>query len=521
MSIEARIPRIGGGEEAVTLAPGAPLLLLGGNGVGKSALVTWLARRDNCVWVRANRPNTFHTGEVSLTARQAAHMRVLDAGERKGASARYWSGYSGDPASLALFDFVRAEMLRNRRIAEIADAAVPGNSAENAARRDLPFSRRLTAILAEAAIPVEIGIDGLAAVQARRDGGAPFDAAQLSDGQRAALLLAAEILTAHEGWLLVIDEPERHLNPAITTPLLTRLLAERPDCPVVISTHDLAFATALGAQALILRDVDLQREAWDFDVLPAGSDLPDDLRRDVLGAKPRILYVEGRADGDDERLYAVLFPEMRFVARASCGEVHRAVAVLGDAPLAWVAATGLVDGDGRTEAEREALGDRVTALRVADVEALYCHPDLIHAVARHLAVDHPEEVTANAVTAMIAAFERARPGLVDHFIRGAAHRALDRRIVSATKEIEGEMLNLSVDLAPIRARAEAPFSTGCADPRAHQRALMACLSSKRAGLRKVVARALGGEVTGYRSVALAVLRDDPDLRGTLRAEVGA
>ena len=42
-----------------------------------------------------------------------------------------------------------------------------------------------------------------------------YGAAELSDGERNALLISAEILTAKDGTLLIIDEPERHLHRSI------------------------------------------------------------------------------------------------------------------------------------------------------------------------------------------------------------------------------------------------------------------------------------------------------------------
>jgi hypothetical protein len=45
-------------------------------------------------------------------------------------------------------------------------------------------------------------------VVARKSGGTPYSIARLSDGERNALLVAADVLTVRPGTLVVIDDPE-------------------------------------------------------------------------------------------------------------------------------------------------------------------------------------------------------------------------------------------------------------------------------------------------------------------------
>ena len=69
-------------------------------------------------------------------------------------------------------------------------------------------------------IPIEIAVEEGQKVVARKNGGAPYSIAELSDGERNAFLIAADVLTAKPGTLLLIDEPERHLHRSIISPLL-------------------------------------------------------------------------------------------------------------------------------------------------------------------------------------------------------------------------------------------------------------------------------------------------------------
>ena len=73
---------------------------------------------------------------------------------------------------------------------------------------------------------------------ASKSGSKPYSIAQLSDGERNALLIATNVLTVKDGTLVLIDEPERHLHRSIISPLLTHLFAQRPECAFIVSTHD-------------------------------------------------------------------------------------------------------------------------------------------------------------------------------------------------------------------------------------------------------------------------------------------
>jgi len=56
--------------------------------------------------------------------------------------------------------------------------------------------------------------------------------------RRSAVILAGIVLTADEGTVFVIDEPERHLHRAIIEPLLSAVFSQRPDCSFVMLVDD-------------------------------------------------------------------------------------------------------------------------------------------------------------------------------------------------------------------------------------------------------------------------------------------
>ena len=209
----------------------------------------------------------------------------------------------------------------------------------------------------------------------------------MSDGERSAAIVAANVLSVEPGTVLLIDEPERRLHRSIIEPFLSGLFDRRKDCAFVISTHELALPAANpAARVLIVRSCKWeggQANAWDVDLLESNSELPEDLRVAVLGGRRRVLFVEGTANSPDDPLYTALFPNVSVVPKGSCVDVQKAVKGLREShALHHVEAFGLIDRDNRSPTrihELEKMG--VFALDVCSVESLYYSSDAIAAVA--------------------------------------------------------------------------------------------------------------------------------------------
>ncbi|VVT29044.1 conserved hypothetical protein [Roseovarius sp. EC-HK134] len=379
----------------LSLATGDRAFVLGGNGTGKSSLMQKLYRERgsaSVVRVPAYRQIWFSTGQIAITPAQRTKRNDHKAHQEAQEEARYVDHTSGQRILEYLFDLVAREADANARVADL----VRGNDIEQAREKggeETPIIT-LNRILRDANLGVEIEGRFSDGVRARRRGGAPFDAAQLSDGQRAALLIAATVLTAEPQSIILIDEPERHLHRSISAPLLRDLFAERPDCAIVVSTHDIDLAADHpGARALLLRDYrqatpQTDLEAWDFDLLSSGGTLPDELRVDVLGARRVIVFVEGdSARSLDHDLYRALLPDVSVVAKGSCRHVIEAVrGVRAARGEHWIEAFGLIDRDGRSSDAMTAFSEEgVYLLSVNAVESIYYHPDMIHLMAQRSA----------------------------------------------------------------------------------------------------------------------------------------
>ena len=166
-----------------------------------------------------------------------------------------------------------------------------------------------------------------------------------------------------------------------------QLFERRKDCGFVISTHDVNLALeSRESRTLLLRSCKFSGKnaaAWVADELAASDPVDDWLKRDLLGSRRRILFVEGTEQSIDKPLYSVIFPVVSVVPKGNCTEVEQAVAGSRAAEtLHWLKAYGIVDGDGFDAEQIAAKRQRgVYALPYYSVEAVYFHPLVIAKIA--------------------------------------------------------------------------------------------------------------------------------------------
>ncbi len=285
---------------------------------------------------------------------------------------------------------------------------------------------------------------------ASKSGGSKYSIAELSDGERNALLIAATVLTAKAGEILFIDEPERHLHRSMISPLLTLLFDQRPDCAFVISTHDVSLPLdSPSAQTLLLRGCTYEGQTvvgWDADIVPSDAVIDDDLKRDILGGRRKLLFVEGTERSLDKPLYSLMFPQVSVVAKSGCRDVEHAVSGIRDAAdVHWVQAYGIVDNDRRTRDSINKLeGKGVYAVEAFSVESIYYHPTIQNRLAeRQRALTGRDPVSLlndarrAAINAVAGHVQRLSERAVESSLREELMKKLPKRQeISAAQPIE-------------------------------------------------------------------------------------
>jgi hypothetical protein len=359
---------------------------------------------------------------------------------------------------------------------------------------------------------------------ASKDGGPEYSAAELSDGERNALLIAGNVLTAPEGSLLIIDEPERHLHRSIIAPLLSQLFERRADCGFVVSTHDHDLPLEVtDARTLLLRACNFDGrnvQSWEADELPATTAIDDVLKRDLLGARRKILFVEGTESSLDKPLYSLIFPMVSIIPKGSCRDVEQAVvgSRAGEG-FHWLRAFGIADGDGYSADQIEMkrrIG--VYALPFYSVEAIYFHPRIVEKIAirqADLTGDDATVLFRAALDAGVAAIAKDTDRLSCKVAKKAVRKLILDQIPNDEILMNGQDVLLRNNAQAIHAERKAELDTAV-QAKDWETILTNC-SIRESTARGDIASKLGfRKVEDYEKAVRRLLSRDDDVLGFVR-----
>ena len=397
------------------LSPGETLYVLGANGVGKSALIHYLHNQTATErrWISSLRRTWLQSSGSNLTplSKVQSEENLQNLARRQDAR---WVDHNPDlRPNMAIFDLIQKRSTINDEISGAVRAGKMDTASTVAEKNEDPLEA-LSELLRSANLHFTFTVDRNASIVANKLDSATYSAAEMSDGERNALLLTAEVLTVPSGTLIFVDEPELHLHRSIIAPLLNGLFSKRADCAFVISIHEvmLPFDNP-NSKILLVRGCTYRNEAaaaWDADLLDSHSEIGEELKRDILGARRDILFTEGEEWNLDKSLYARILPNVSVIAKGSKRSVENAVkGIRGSHELHWLKAHGIVDGDGLGEHEAEELKEsHIYSIGSYAVESLYYDPVVQRKLAKRLCAvtgGEPEERLERAKASALSALE--------------------------------------------------------------------------------------------------------------------
>ena len=436
------IPDTSGGQQDISIGEGQTLFIVGANGSGKSSLLQRLftQHKHSATRISAHRQTWFTSNTLDITPRTRKQtentLQKADVQEQ----ARWRDDYASQRLNAAIFDLINADNVRSRRIADSIDMgalesalaanekdAIPQIVADALAakKEDSPL-KILNELLKISNLPIDISIENREQLFAKRLGSAPYSIAELSDGERNAILIGASVLTAEPGTVVFIDEPERHLHRSIASPLMSALFQRRADCVFVISTHDVLLPLDNPeAKTLLIRSCTWQGRTaagWDTDLLESDAEIDEDVKKAILGARRIVLFVEGSDSSLDKQIYEILFPKCSIVPKGNATEVERATrGIRATAALNWVTAYGLIDADDRTMDQLEELRNAgIYGLECYSVESLYYHPEMIARLAARqgqITGEDARELERNALDAALSSIRGHRERLCARMVQ--------------------------------------------------------------------------------------------------------
>jgi ABC-type lipoprotein export system ATPase subunit len=382
-------------EEAqeITLPIGDVLFVLGANGTGKSAFLTHVNTKGlNVKRILAHRQVSFESNGIELVSSQLEQYRTNINYQNSTYDSRWKTNYLQFDSQITLSDIINAE---NYHAREFRKAYNLNNQEDIQKYKETPsklFILNKLLKLSNLKIQIAIGEDGK--LYATKDSSTRYSVAKLSDGEKNALFLISDVLTAPPNTLILIDEPERHLHRSIISPLITQLLQEKKDCAFVVATHDINLPIDNpSAKVLLIRSCEWENEgtfcSWDANLLESQKEIDDKLKHDILGSRQKLLFVEGNNNTSlDYQLYTILFPEISVIPKGDCRNVIDTVKALTNEKnksLQWIEAYGIIDADGRSPSDIETLkGNSIFALPCYSVESLYYSIEVLKKMAERI-----------------------------------------------------------------------------------------------------------------------------------------
>jgi len=461
MSFDLKLPQVTGELLDFPINIGDKVFVMGANGTGKSSLIQWLYRfyfnnfNANVRWISAHRQNWFSSNTINFSPQQKQDYENNIRSADVTLDARWKDPNSNYRSSIAIYDFIDSDNARNRAIASAYENQNI-EAADTASKKD-NLIKIINELLRLSNIFINISLEGNDKIVATKFGGNTYSIAELSDGERNAFLIAANVLTAKTNSVVLIDEPERHLHRSIISPLLTHLFSKRQDCVFIISTHDVMLALDNpSARTLLIRGCTYQGSSvsgWDVNVIPLGADIDDEIKKDIFGARRKILFIEGEEGRSlDKPLYSLIFPNVSIIPKLNCRNVEHTVSSIRDTEkIHFVKAFGIVDNDRRSENDINELKDKgIYALSVISVKSIYYHPAIQDFIAQRQADISGDNVSLYIANAKAAAIREIRPHIQRLSMRTAEKAIREEffRHIPKKGDIKTEdSINVSINVA--------------------------------------------------------------------------
>lgn len=324
-----------------------PLVITGANGSGKTRLGTWLELEsplhESVHRIAAQKSLSMPSSASTIPVEDAldalyygfAPEQIEQLKNSQQYSKAYLLGHkrsfrwSNNPTVSFLNDFQRLMDVLHSDAYEVSSRYLT-ESNQNKVKVPTPETQLMKLKrLWEGVLPHRVLDVNSISIKAKIPGSATsYSGGSMSDGERAIFYLLGQCVTAREGSIIVIDEPELHIHRSIQGPLFDAIEAERPDCLIVYITHDLDFAASrVGAKMLWLKEYD--GEYWDWELVPEQEGVPEQMLLNILGSRKRILLTEGDRNSLDYAIYSRAYPDRTVFPMGGCEEVLAATKLYG------------------------------------------------------------------------------------------------------------------------------------------------------------------------------------------------
>lgn len=205
-----------------------------------------------------------------------------------------------------------------------------------------------------------------------------YEGKNMSDGEKVALYLMGQCFCVPNNSIILVDEPEIHLNKSILNILWNRIEEERPSCLFVYITHDLDFAFSRRTSTFITVEK-YDGKNWIWQQCPQIDNIPNNIICDIIGTRKKILFVEGEKSSIDYQIYRHVYTEYNIIPVGSSSNVINYTKSYNEnRDLHHYEAFGIIDRDYKPEEQLEKLKKlKIFALEIAEAENLFLVEEII------------------------------------------------------------------------------------------------------------------------------------------------
>lgn len=439
------VSAIEGGELHITLESGETVVMVGANGSGKTRLATELETSAGLTGHRiaAHRALALNPEVPKISEQTALHgLRTGWADTRTTLAHRDGNRWGDKKATRLLNDY---DFLVQALYAEQSNTALQTHAAarQGVLRGEVnPTKLERLKKVWELLLPSRRLLLSADSILVQPTNGGQYSAADMSDGERAIFYMLGQALVAADSSVLIVDEPELHVHPAIMDKLWDAIQAERPDCAFIFITHDLAFASARPGKKYAVREyVHTPKPKWSIEAVPKDAGFDEELVTLILGSRRPVLFVEGTSSSLDAAFYRACFPDWTIIPRGSCeGVIHSVVTMRRNATLTRVSCSGLVDADDYAHDERSFLDSQgIGVLPVSEIENLVLLPSVSREIAlleNYLDEELQQKLEAVKTEVFALASSAAADDVVLQYCRRRIDRALKKIDLSEANTVD-------------------------------------------------------------------------------------
>lgn len=348
--------------------PQKSIILIGGNGSGKSSLADYL--KDNILGNIVIFP-AYKNLFFSMDTYETTHFNSIDIQNTQSSLRTKRSSNNEKILKESIIAIINEHLKELQKKHE-----------EKSNQEPITMFDKFREIYYQIFPELEINIDTDKRIMYPKKNNQDYIFNLMSEGEKVVILYIIEVLLAKESSYIIIDEPESHLNLAIVNKLWDMLIEERKDCHFIFISHHIDFITSRNNSELVWCKSFNYPDEWKLEKISNIDNLPTELTVQLIGTKKPVVLCEGdKSNSLDYKVYSQLFIEDYSIYPVGGHlEVIRYVKGFSNF-LSPTKVYGIIDGDLIEENRiEEYKGQNIIVLPFNEVEMFLLEEEIIKTV---------------------------------------------------------------------------------------------------------------------------------------------